>query len=109
MYCSQLCRICNFYTVCKFCLIEIISHYINVFIYERDVNISLSYLARTRKEPGQSDGINDKLPKIKRFLVFITIHLLHCVIIRVLAVFQIKPLLTVLEGNLFLCQVVAQT
>jgi len=37
------------------------------------------------------------------------IHLLHSVIIRAFAIFQIKCLLTVFEGNLFLCQVVAQT
>ena len=49
MYWRRLCQKSNFYTGCNFCLNEIISYFINVFMYDRDVKIVLTHLARTRK------------------------------------------------------------
>ena len=60
------------------------------------------------RKPEKSEWMNENVPKVQSYIVFVTIHLLHCVILRAFAVFQIKSLVTVFEGNWFLCQVVAQ-
>jgi len=57
---------------------------------------------REQERKGEhSFGINNKLPKLQNFNLFITFHLSYCVIIRVFAVFRIKSLLKVFKGYLF--------
>lgn len=95
-------RGCTFNAGCNFCLLEIINYFKNVSVYERYVKISLSYLARRRKETRALCWNKRQITKTcKRFLAFITIHLLHCVIIRVFAVYQIVYLLRVLKEICF--------
>jgi len=79
------------------------------FIYERDVKIAFSYMERTRKTREHSDRTNDKYQKWQIYILIIAIYLLQCAIIFLFAILQNTSLLRILEGNLCLSHVVAQT